>query len=122
MVFRGSVIVAACLPLLACAPQPQEVPRGVGFGSPQASQARDAAAAGAGVVLGRKVLAARDIEEGRLVCPFGPELATGLRWQIVCRKEIRHTPLAVAFQDWVAREMQQSLELDCVPATSDQPR
>ncbi len=103
--------------LVAAGLSGEPTPPGIDFGE-YVDQALDAAVAGAGVVLGRKVLAARDIEEGRLVCPFGPELSTGLRWQIVCRKEIRHTPMAVAFQDWVARELQQSIQLDCVSAST----
>ena len=95
-------------------PASESAKRGINFGE-YVEQALDAAASGAGLVLGRKVLVSKDIEDGRLLCPFGPELSTGLRWQIVCRKEVRHTPVAVAFQSWVAQELEKSMAMDCAP-------
>lgn len=86
--------------------------RGINFGE-HVEQALDAAITGTGVVLGRKVLAARDIESGRLVCPFGPELPTGLNYQIVCRKQIQHTEHAIAFKEWLQTEMEKS-QATCV--------
>ena len=79
--------------------------RGVNFGR-HAEQAIDAAIAGAGVVLGRRILAALDIAEGRLVAPFGPELRTGVRYQFVCRKDRQHLSRTVAFHDWVVEEIE----------------
>ncbi len=88
--------------------------RGVNFGAYH-DQALDAAIMGAGVVLGRKVIASRDIADGRLVCPFGPELSTGINYQIVCRRDLKHTPLAKAFQEWVAEELMCCLGMVVVP-------
>lgn len=88
--------------------------RGVNFGE-YAEQALDAAIAGAGVVLGHKVLASKDIEQGRLVCPFGPEMKSGLNYQIVCRPKIKHTDAAIAFREWLTQELTQSLRVNALP-------
>lgn len=84
--------------------------RGVNFGN-HVEQAIDAAVTGAGVVLAPKVLAAGDIEAGRLVCPFGPVLNMGVRYQVVCRKEIQHTEQAIVFRTWLVAELEKSLNL-----------
>lgn len=83
--------------------------RGVNFGE-FADQALDAAISSAGVVLGHKVLASKDIEQGRLICPFGPELLSGFHYQIVCRPEIKHSACVNAFRIWLADSLKQSLE------------
>ena len=84
--------------------------RGINFGEHE-EQALDAAIAGTGVVLGRKVLASRDIEQRRLLCPFGPELKTGVHYQVVCRKELQHSQPAILFKDWLVAELTASLNM-----------
>ncbi len=93
---------------------PKSANRGVNFGE-YAEQALDAAIAGAGVVLGHKVLASKDIEQGRLVCPFGPELSSGFNYQIVCRPEIKHSDSAIAFRQWLQKELSASLAINALP-------
>lgn len=93
---------------------PKSANRGVNFGE-YAEQALDAAIAGAGVVLGHKVLASKDIEQGRLVCPFGPEMKSGLNYQIVCRPQIKHSDAAIAFREWLTQELTQSLLVNALP-------
>jgi LysR family glycine cleavage system transcriptional activator len=84
--------------------------RGINFGE-YVEQALDAAIGVAGLVLGRKVLASKDIQLGNLTCLFGYELPTGLQYQVVCRKEVKHKAHAIAFKDWLAFELGQSLSL-----------
>ncbi|MEM9304995.1 MAG: LysR substrate-binding domain-containing protein [Pseudomonadota bacterium] len=78
--------------------------RGVNFGG-HAEQAIDAAVAGAGVVLGRRTLAQWDIEAGRLVAPFGPELDTGLAYRLCYQRGGLQDPRVQAFRDWIVREL-----------------
>ncbi len=83
---------------------PANASRGVNFGL-HAEQAIDAAVAGAGVVLGRRTLAALDIDQGRLASPFGPELKSGVRYQFVCAADKLRLPRITAFRDWVLNEI-----------------
>ncbi len=78
--------------------------RGLNFGM-HAEQAIDAAVSGAGVVLGRRILSAIDIAEGRLVSPFGPELETGVSYRFACRESKRQTDKVVKFRAWLQDEM-----------------
>jgi len=87
-----------------------EFKTGINFGE-YVEQAIDAAATGAGIVLGRKVLASRDIENNRLKCLFGISLDTGLQYQIVCPKETNHKEHALIFKAWLAEELGKSLGL-----------
>lgn len=79
--------------------------RGLNFGM-HAEQAIDAAVSGAGVVLGRRILAAIDINEGRLMSPFGPELETGVRYHFACRESKRQLPKVVKFRNWLQEEIE----------------
>jgi LysR family glycine cleavage system transcriptional activator len=69
-----------------------------------ADHALQAAIDGTGVVLGRGVLAANDLAQGRLRIPFGPMLATGLWFHIVCPLAKMHQPAVVAFREWLKSE------------------
>lgn len=71
----------------------------------QADHALDAVAAGAGVVMGRRTLAAGDLIAGRLVCPFGPMLPSGYAFHLVCRAGREAEPKIAAFRAWMAEEM-----------------
>ena len=58
--------------------------------------------AGNGVALGRTMLVERDLAEGRLVRPFGPELDCPLGYYLVYRPQ---DPAIVAFRDWLLSEV-----------------
>jgi LysR family transcriptional regulator, glycine cleavage system transcriptional activator len=69
--------------------------------------ALDAAIAGAGVVMGHKVIASYDIAAKRLVCPFGPELPMfGRFYHLVCARGQQSRPKVRAFRDWLFAEIQ----------------
>jgi LysR family glycine cleavage system transcriptional activator len=71
-----------------------------------ADHALDAASEGAGVVLGYKLVASHDIGLGRLVAPFGPEIALpGRSYFFVCPKGQEKRPAIKAFRDWVFAEI-----------------
>jgi LysR family glycine cleavage system transcriptional activator len=71
-----------------------------------ADHALDAASEGVGVVLAYKMVAARDIILGRLVAPFGPEVAVpGRAYYLVCaRGQEKRAPIR-AFRDWLFAEI-----------------
>jgi LysR family glycine cleavage system transcriptional activator len=99
---------------------PAEARRGIHFGE-NVDQALDAAIAGLGVVLGHRVMASHDIARGRLACPFGPEIGTGLRYQVVCRKRRRIPANVARVRDWLVEELGRSTTFrrsDGQPATS----
>lgn len=71
----------------------------------------DAAVEGAGVVLGYKTIALNDLQAGRLVVPFGPELPVGGRgYHVVCRKGDEVKPKIRIFRDWVFAEMKKAAQ------------
>jgi len=77
-----------------------------------ADHALDAASEGAGVVLGYKLVASRDIGLGRLVVPFGPQLAVpGRAYYFVCAKGHERRPAIKAFRDWVFAEIAETTAL-----------
>lgn len=71
----------------------------------QADHAVDAALAGVGVTLGRRALVIKDINEGRLVAPYGLALDTGLRFRFLCRNGAENKPQIKAFRDWILAEI-----------------
>lgn len=70
-----------------------------------ADHALNAAAKGSGVVLGRGVLAADDLDMGRLAIPF-PELTidTGFAFYFVCPPIMLNRPKVQQFREWVFDE------------------
>ncbi len=66
----------------------------------------DAAVEGAGVVLGRLVLAAADLRSGRLVAPLGGALPIDLGFFFVCPQPALRRPAVSAFRDWLLEEVQ----------------
>ena len=81
--------------------------RGLRFNA--ADHAIDAAVEGAGVVLGHKTIALYDLQAGRLVVPFGPELPVGGHgYHLVCRRGDATRPKTRAFRDWVVSELGQA--------------
>lgn len=77
----------------------------------QADHALDAAIAGAGVVLGRVLLASRDLEAGRLVAPFELGLVPESQFRFVCPKGTEHRTHIKKFYDWVVSEVGLSRQL-----------
>ncbi|WP_299958326.1 transcriptional regulator GcvA [uncultured Roseobacter sp.] len=71
----------------------------------QADHAVDAALAGVGVVLGRRALVVKDIDEGRLVTPYGVALSTGARFRFLCPNGTENRPQVKAFREWMLREI-----------------
>lgn len=85
-----------------------------------ADHAIDAAIGGAGVALGYKVLALNDLQAGRLVIPFGPELPIdALGYYFVCAEGQERRPKIRLFRDWLVAEMKQALrDLKEAPANA----
>ena len=77
---------------------------GVKFARHAADQAIDAAVSGAGVVLGRSLLCYDALRDGRLACPFGPVLRTGVSYFVVCTKGRENEPHIAGFFDWACEE------------------
>jgi LysR family glycine cleavage system transcriptional activator len=72
-----------------------------------ADHALDAASEGMGVVLGYKLVAARDIGLERLVMPFGPEIRVpGRAYYFCCAKGQEKRAPIKAFRDWVVAEIE----------------
>ena len=69
-----------------------------------ADHAIGAAVSGAGVVLGRASLIARDVAEGRLVAPFPVALTTSGRWRFLCLEGQQTRPSIAAFKEWLIEE------------------
>ena len=78
----------------------------------QADHALDSALAGAGVVMGRVSLAARDLIEGRLVMPFDLSLTTEAHYRLVCPRGAEQRPHIKAFFDWIDAEVEDFKPLD----------
>jgi LysR family glycine cleavage system transcriptional activator len=64
----------------------------------------DAAAAGAGVALGRLSLAEEDLRSGRLAAPFDMAVDVGAHFRFVCPKGAETRPSLAAFLDWLRSE------------------
>lgn len=64
-----------------------------------------AAIAGQGVALGRRVLVADDLAHGHIVCPFGPELPTRESWYFVTTPEAGERPAVSALLAWLQEEI-----------------
>ena len=65
----------------------------------------DAALAGQGVALASSVLAADDIEAGRLVKPFDLSMPQSLRYYLVGPEATADEPMTAAFREWVISEV-----------------
>ncbi|APG48394.1 transcriptional regulator GcvA [Phaeobacter porticola] len=73
-----------------------------------ADHAVDAALAGAGVVLGRRALVVKDLDEGRLVAPFRTALTGKARFSFLCQKGAERRPQIIAFRDWILAEIEKT--------------
>ena len=83
---------------------PAGAQRGTRFDPRAADHAIDAAVNGAGVVLGRRFLARKDMLEGRLVSPFGPMIPMHARYFVVCQEGQQSRPDIAAFINWMREE------------------
>lgn len=73
-----------------------------------ADHAQDAAMDGAGLALGRLLLAERDLNAGRLTAPFPLALPVPAAYRFVCPKGTERTTAAAAFLDWLEAEVARS--------------
>lgn len=77
----------------------------------QADHAVDAALAGVGMVLGRRALVVKDLDEGRLVAPFPTALNTGARFSFLCLKGMETRPQIAMFRDWILAEIEKTAHI-----------
>ena len=78
--------------------------RGPEFASGSYGLMMDAALAGQGVALASSVLAADDIEAGRLVKPFDFGMHQSLRYYLVGPEATADEPMTAAFREWAISE------------------
>lgn len=74
----------------------------------QADHAIDAALAGVGVVLGRRALVVKDIDEGRLALPFKYAMRSGARFTFLCPQGTENRPQVKAFREWMLAEIEKT--------------
>jgi LysR family glycine cleavage system transcriptional activator len=60
---------------------------------------------GNGVALGRTTLVEQDLEDGRLIRPFGPIMDCALAYYVVCRPQDVQDPTIMSFCDWLIAEI-----------------
>ncbi|NJN05373.1 MAG: transcriptional regulator GcvA [Rhodobacteraceae bacterium] len=77
----------------------------------QADHAIDAALAGVGVVLGRRALVVKDINEGRLVLPFKTALSVNARFWFLCLEGTQDRPQIKAFREWMLAEIDKTAHI-----------
>ena len=74
------------------------------FQQQAADQVVDAASAGSGIALGRSLLVYSALSDGRLTCPFGPVIESGLTYFLCCRAGRETEPHIAEFLDWAREE------------------
>jgi LysR family glycine cleavage system transcriptional activator len=79
-----------------------DVQRGPGFSD--SSMVVEAAAAGQGVALGHRWLAAADLESGRVVMPFGPVLPAKFAYYLVSPEALADRRRVRLFREWLLEE------------------
>ena len=70
-----------------------------------ADHAVNAAVAGVGVVLGRRSMILKDLEDGNLVAPFKTAIETNARFRFICLEGAETRPQIAAFRDWFVDEL-----------------
>ncbi len=88
--------------LKAAGARSMDARRGLRIGS--SIMALQAAIEGQGVALGRSVIVANDLAEGRLVRPLETSLATGYRYYLLYPQDTALSPGASAFAAWLRKE------------------
>lgn len=76
--------------------------RGPGFSD--SSMVIEAAAAGQGVALGHRWLAAADLESGRIVMPFGPTVPSKFAYYLVSPEALAERRRVRLFREWLLEE------------------
>ena len=69
------------------------------------------AIAGAGMLLGRQVLAQNDIDNGRLVMPFEHKIKLDFSYYALCLKGRKEEKHIAAFMQWLEAEMRGDVDL-----------
>ncbi|MEQ8326937.1 MAG: transcriptional regulator GcvA [Parvibaculum sp.] len=80
--------------------------RGPGFSD--SSMVIEAAAAGQGVALGHRWLAAADLEGGRVIMPFGPVVPSRFAYYVVSPPGIAERRRVQLFREWLLEEAERS--------------
>lgn len=90
-----------------------------------ADHAVDAAVAGVGVVLGRRAMIIKDLQEGRLVAPFKTAIESTGRFRFLCLPGVEERPQVKAFRDWFVAEIDKTAhisdEFDIIPVEDIPP-
>lgn len=71
----------------------------------QSNMVVQAAIEGLGVTMGRSTLVNDAINDGRLVCPFGPAVASAMSYWFVCRHDALKDKAVGSFYDWLHQEV-----------------
>jgi len=82
-------------------PQPRDVSR---FDFPYSVLTYEAALEGAGIAIAIKALAQADLDNGRLVMPVDPVVATGLNYYLVCTLQSGSRAGVAAFREWISSQ------------------
>lgn len=93
---------------------------GHGLRFSNADHAVDAALAGAGVVMGRRSITVRDLQDGKLVAPYRLALESRAHYRFVCRAGTENRPQIQAFLNWILSEIDKTAPVqdmvDIIPA------
>ena len=55
--------------------------------------------------MGGRALVVKDIDEGRLVAPYGTARSTGARFRFLCPEGTENRPQVKAFREWMLHEI-----------------
>lgn len=77
---------------------------GVNFPQGAADHAIEATIGGTGMMVGRSLLIFGPLTEGRLTCPFGPALKSGLTYYVTCRRGREKEEHISHFMHWAVEE------------------
>lgn len=72
----------------------------------RADLALQAAEQGLGVAMGRHSFVQQALQAGKLIAPFDQAVQSPLSYFLVCRPEVKHSGRFVAFQSWLATQLQ----------------
>ncbi|MDJ0821240.1 MAG: LysR substrate-binding domain-containing protein [Paracoccaceae bacterium] len=81
-----------------------DLPNTITFERHAADQVIDAAVAGSGLALARSLLVASALLDGRLTCPFGPVIPSGLAYYLCCKRGRETDPFIASFFAWAIQE------------------
>ena len=84
--------------------KPVDLSKAITFERHAADQVVDAAMAGAGIAICRSLLVYSALTDGRLSCPFGPVVPSGLSYYVCCRPGREKEKHVHAFLAWMVKE------------------